>query len=171
MIWLIMAASFMLVAGLTSIFIITTPNAGEIHVKLPYVFICSTLVILTSSLTLHIANKKIKELNTSKFHFYLWLTIGLGLAFILLQATAWVQLISNKIYFDTSKSYQSFIYVFVLVHFLHIIAGLGLLFYALNGSVRNKARNRILFRTEVSTIFWHFIGLLWIYLYFFLLVK
>ncbi len=171
MIWLVMVSSFMLVAGLTSVFIISTSGGTDIHTKLPYVFILSTVLILGSSLTVHIAGKNLQSLQVNKFHRYLKLTIALGLLFMLLQVVAWVQLIGQHIYFDMHKSYQSFIYVFVGVHLLHILAGIGLLVYTLIGSLQNKPRYRILFRMEVSTIFWHFIDLLWIFLYLCLIFR
>jgi cytochrome c oxidase subunit 3 len=170
MVWLAIVSSFMLIAGLTSVFIIST-SSEDIHTKLPFVFVLSTLIILGSSLTLHIAGKSLKGLQTAKFHLYLKLTIVLGVAFMLLQIIAWAQLLHQKIYFDIHKSYQSFIYVFVAVHLLHIITGIVLLIYTLSASLKNKAQYRILYRMEISTIFWHFIDILWIYLYVFLLVK
>jgi|EP01037_Dinobryon_pediforme_P005008 cytochrome c oxidase subunit 3 len=171
LVWLVMGASFMLVAGLTSIFLITTPASSDIHTRLPYVFIASTLIILGSSYTLHIANTKLKQLQFGSFRQYIKYTIGLGVLFIILQAVAWMQMIGQQQFFDSHKTYVSFIYVFVFVHFLHIITGIGLLIYTLNGSVKNRPNYRITFRTEASTLFWHFIDLLWIYLYIFLLIK
>ena len=171
MVWLAIASSFMLVAGLTSVFLISTSAGDEAHTRLPFVFVISTVVILGSSLTLHIAGKSLKGLQNAKLHLYLKLTIALGLLFMLLQTFAWGQLLHQKIYFDMHKSYQSFIYVFVAVHLLHIITGVALLGYTLSCSLKNKPRYRILYRMEVSTIFWHFIDILWVYLYLFLLLK
>jgi cytochrome c oxidase subunit 3 len=171
MVWLAIASSFMLVAGLTSVFLISTSAGDTIHTQLPVVFIISTVVILGSSGTLHIAGKSLKQLQNAKFHLYLKLTIVLGLLFMLLQAVAWGILLHQKVYFDMHKSYQSFIYVFVAVHLLHIITGIGLLGYTLSGSLKNKPRYRILYRMEMSTTFWHFIDILWVYLYLFLVLK
>lgn len=171
MVWLAIISSFMLIAGLTSVFIISTPAAAEIHTRLPFVFIISTIVMVASSFTLHVAQKKLKGLQTVQFHWYLKLTITLGVVFMLLQAFAWAQLLYSKVYFDMHKSYQSFIYVFVAVHLLHIITGIALLGYTLSGSLKNKAPYRTLYRMEISATFWHFIDGLWIYLYLFLLFK
>jgi cytochrome c oxidase subunit 3 len=171
MIWLTIASSFMLVAALTSVFIISTSSTNTVKVKLPYVFIGSTLVILASSFTLNLAGKYLKGLKKAKFHLYLKITIALGLLFMALQVLAWWQLIAQNIAFDMQKSYQSFIYIFVAVHFAHILAGIGLLLYTLAGSVTNKANYRILLRNEVSTYFWHFVDLMWLYLYFCLFIK
>jgi len=171
MVWLAIASSFMLVAGLTSVFLISTSAGDEAHTRLPFVFVISTVVILGSSVTLHIAGKSLKGLQNAKFHLYLKLTIALGLLFMLLQAVAWGVLLHQKVYFDMHKSYQSFIYVFVTVHLLHIITGVALLGYTLSGSLQSKPRYRILYRLEMSTTFWHFIDILWVYLYLFLMLK
>jgi cytochrome c oxidase subunit 3 len=171
MIWLAIASSFMLIAGLTSVFLISTSAGDAMHTQLPFVFIISTVVILGSSVTLHTAGKSLKGLQNAKFHLYLKLTIALGLMFMLLQAFAWWLLLRQKVYFDMHKSYQSFIYVFVAVHLLHIITGICLLGYTLSGSLKNTPRYRILYRMEMSTTFWHFIDILWVYLYVFLVLK
>lgn len=161
----------MLVAALTSVFIIATPGGNYIHPQLPNVFIISTIVILGSSGTLHLAGLRLKQLRFDSFKLLLALTIALGIIFILLQGFAWAQLVNQKLNFDLHKGFQSFIYVFVAVHFLHILSGIILLLYTLMGSIKNRPYYRLTFRMEVSTIFWHFIDLLWIYLYFFLLIR
>jgi len=66
---------------------------------------------------------------------------------------------------------QSFIYVFAGLHLLHIVAGLGLLFYTLSGSYKNMGQAKNVFRMEFASIFWHFVDIIWIYLYVFLLLN
>ena len=66
---------------------------------------------------------------------------------------------------------QSFIYVFTGMHLTHILAGIGFVAYSLYGRRKNLSQAHNLFRLEVSSLFWHFIDILWIYLYVFLLLN
>ncbi len=171
--WLFVIASFMMFAALTSGFIVYTEGNAErgIKVLLPKAFMYSTLIIIVSSLTMHMAYLSAKKLQFDKQKLYIVLTILLGIAFFFSQYSAWVVLYSSGAYFVNYNASQSFIYVFTGAHLLHILAGIFMLIYALAGKIRNIPQVRNVFRLEVTSIFWHFIDILWIYLYVFLLLN
>jgi cytochrome c oxidase subunit 3 len=54
---------------------------------------------------------------------------------------------------------------------LHIIGGVGLIINALAGSYKSLPVAKVQYRMEIASIFWHFIDILWIYLYVFLLLN
>lgn len=173
MMWLFLVSSFIFFAGLTSGFIVYTagdPSRG-IKFLLPEVFKYSTAVILLSSGTMHLAYNAGKKLQFVKQNLYLGLTITLGFAFLLLQFQAWVTLFNQGVTFVNPNASNSFIYVFTAAHLLHIIVGIVLLFKALTGKLISISPVRNTFRLEVTSIFWHFIDILWIYLYVFLLLN
>jgi cytochrome c oxidase subunit 3 len=101
---------------------------------------------------------------------YLVITIILGLGFLLGQYFAWKQLVANGIYFAGNPA-ESFLYVISGFHAFHIIAGILLLLFALTGIFSKINQTKNIFRMEISTIFWHFIDILWIYLFVFLLIN
>lgn len=171
--WLFIISSFMIFAALTSGFIVYTEGNVErgIKVLLPKAFIYSTVIIVISSLTMHLAYRGAKRLEFGKQKLYLILTILLGIAFFYSQLSAWSALTAAGAYFVNYNASQSFIYVFSGAHLLHIFAGILMLIYALIGKVRDIPQNRNLFRVEVTAIFWHFLDILWIYLYVFLLLN
>ncbi len=171
--WLFVIASFMMFAALTSGFIVYTEGNAErgIKVLLPKAFMYSTLIIIVSSLTMHMAYLSAKKLQFDKQKLYIVLTILLGIAFFFSQYNAWVVLYNSGAYFVNYNASQSFIYVFTGAHLLHILAGIFMLIYALAGKIRNIPQVRNVFRLEVTSIFWHFIDILWIYLYVFLLLN
>ncbi len=171
--WLFIISSFMMFAALTSGFIVYTEGNAErgIKVLLPKAFIYSTIIIIISSITMHLAYLSAKKLDFAKQKLYTALTILLGIAFFFSQYYAWSVLTDAGAYFVNYNASQSFIYVFTGAHLLHIFAGIVMLIYSLVGKMRNIPQVRNLFRLEVTSIFWHFIDILWIYLYVFLLLN
>jgi cytochrome c oxidase subunit 3 len=170
--WLFIFTSFMFFAALTSGFIVYSGGSGKgIKINLPHAFIYSTIVVVLSSVTMFIASRAAKQLQFAKQRLFLWLTVFLGFVFLGIQVYAWKLLINMGVYFINPNASQSFIYVFTATHLVHIIAGIGLLFNALSGSYKNIPQVKNLFRMEFSGIFWHFVDIIWIYLYVFLLLN
>jgi cytochrome c oxidase subunit 3 len=170
--WIFVFTSFMFFAALTSGFIVYSGGRGRgLHIILPHAFIYSTACILLSSITLFMASKAARRLQFAKQRLYLGLTIGLGILFFVIQVYAWSILINMGVYFVNNNASQSFIYIFTGMHLVHIIAGLLLLANTLRGSYKNIPEVKNLFRMEMSSIFWHFVDIIWIYLYVFLLLN
>ncbi|MBC7915593.1 MAG: cytochrome c oxidase subunit 3 [Pyrinomonadaceae bacterium] len=173
MMWLFLVSSFIYFAGLTSGFIVYTagdPSRG-IKTMLPEVFKYSTLVIILSSVTMHLAYLAGKAMQYTKQNIYLGLTLLLGIAFFFFQLNAWSTLFNQGVTFVNVNASHSFIYVFTASHLLHIFVGIVLLLRALSGRVATISPVKNNFRLEVTSIFWHFIDILWIYLYVFLLLN
>jgi len=171
--WLFVISSFMLFAALTSGYIVYTAGSPERGLKmlLPDAFMYSTAVIVLSSFTMHLAYQSAKHLKFAREKLYLILTILLGAIFFALQLMAWRMLIEQGVYFVNFNASQSFVYVFTGAHLVHIFAGILMLIKALSGVMKNIPQTRNLFRLEVTSIFWHFLDILWIYLYVFLLLN
>lgn len=171
--WLFIIASFMMFAALTSGFIVYTEGNVErgIKVLLPNAFMISSVIIILSSLTAHLAYVSAKGLQFAKQKLYIGITILLGIIFFYSQFQAWQALYNSGAYFVNYNASQSFIYVFSGAHLLHVLVGLFFLIYALLGVFRTIPQVRNVFRMEIATIFWHFLDILWIYLYVFLLLN
>jgi cytochrome c oxidase subunit 3 len=171
--WLFIITSFMLFAAFTSGFIVYSQGSADkgIKITLPHAFIFSTIVILLSSITMYMAFRSAKTLQYNKQRQYLWITLSLGIAFFFLQFYAWSILVKMGVYLVNPNASQSFIYIFTGVHLVHILAGLILVINSLVGSYKNNPPVKNLFRLEMTSIFWHFVDILWIYLYVFLLLN
>jgi cytochrome c oxidase subunit 3 len=171
--WIFIFTSFMFFAALTSGFIVYSGGTGYgIHIKLPNAFIYSTASIILSSITMYLASSAAKGLQFAKQRMYLWLTIALGVIFFFIQIYAWYVLVNKMgIYFSNPNASQSFIYVFTGMHLLHILAGIMLLGNTLWRSYHNVPQVKNLFNMQMSSIFWHFVDIIWIYLYVFLLLN
>jgi cytochrome c oxidase subunit 3 len=171
--WLFMITSFMLFAAFTSGFIVYAQGSVDKGIKiiLPQAFIYSTIIILLSSGSMYLAYRAAKQLQVNRQRQYLWLTIFLGVAFFCMQFYAWTVLVKMGVYLINPNASQSFIYIFTGVHLVHILAGLVLVINSLVSSYRNSPPVKSLFRLEMASIFWHFVDILWIYLYVFLLLN
>jgi len=171
--WIFIFTSFMLFAALTSGFIVYSGGKGHgLDVIMPRAFMYSTAVIIISSLTMFMASKAARQLQFAKQRLYLWLTFFLGIAFFAIQIYAWYVLTYQMgVYFVNPNASRTFIYVFSGMHLLHIIAALLLLLYTLIGTYRNTPQVKNLYKMEITSIFWHFLDIIWIYLYVFLLLN
>ncbi|MFD2597976.1 heme-copper oxidase subunit III [Sphingobacterium corticis] len=171
--WLGMIGMFMMFAALSSGFIVYTASGVDKGIKtiLPYAFIYSTVAIVLSSLTIHLSYNAARAEQWSKQKLFLLITIVLGILFFVSQINAWSTLIERGIYFQNPNASQSFIYVFTWLHLMHIIAGLIILIRCYIGAAKRIPTSNNQYRMELATIFWHFLDLLWIYIYVFLLLN
>lgn len=171
--WIFIFTSFMFFAALTSAFVVYIGGKGHaLDFKIPDVFIYSTITIIASSVTMFLAARAAKHLQFAKQKLFLVLTIALGVLFFFLQLYGWyVMAFKMGVYFTNPNAARSFVYVFTGMHLLHIFAGLILLLSPLFGLYRNIPQAKNLYRMEMSSIFWHFVDIVWIFLYVFLLLN
>ena len=101
----------------------------------------------------------------------LWLnaTMVLGLVFVVGQYLAWLKLRSQGLYLPTNPN-SSFFYVFTGVHAVHVVGGLGGLSRVMV-KFRRAARPLRRSTIDATSYYWHFMGLLWMYLLFVLWAK
>jgi cytochrome c oxidase subunit 3 len=160
----------MLFAGLTSAYIVRADNGNWLMFELPDIAILSTGVIVTSSLTMLIAQRAIKKNNYALTNLGLSLTLILGVAFFFTQLEGWKQLTSQGIYFvgKDSNAAGSFLYLIALVHLLHMMGGLMALGVSLVKGLMKKYSAENYLGLELTAIYWHFLDLLWVYLFLFL---
>lgn len=171
--WIFIFTSFMLFAAWTSAFIVYSGGKGHgLDVILPQAFRYSTFVLIVSSVTLYLASKAAKQLQFARQRFFLWLTFFLGIAFFAIQIYAWYILTYKMgVYFTNPNASRTFIYVFSGIHLLHVFAGLLVLLNVIINTYRNIPQVRNLFKMEMASIFWHFLDIIWICLYVFLLLN
>ncbi len=170
--WLFVVSSTIMFGGWTSYYLVFEASRGKGHgIVLPDAFLYSTLVLLASSIMLFLASRALRNGEGKKQQLFLWLTLGLGLVFAILQYQGWTSLYYTGALLVNNNAAVSMIYIVSGFHLLHILAGLGLILNSLIGSYRNLPTNVAVYRQEITSIFWHFIDILWIYLYVFLLLN
>lgn len=171
-VWLFVVSSTIMFGGFTSYYLVFAASKGKGHgLVLPDAFIYSSLVIIASSITLMLASKALRKLNFSLQRNMLWITVILAIAFGVMQFNAWGSMVRTGATLVGNNAAISFIYVVSGMHLLHIIGGVGLIINALAGSYKSLPVAKVQYRMEIASIFWHFIDILWIYLYVFLLLN
>ncbi len=160
----------MLFAGLTSAYIVRADNGNWLVFHLPDIAIISTCILVTSSLTLLMAQMAIKKNNIKLTSLGLFLTLVLGIAFFYTQVEAWKQLTVQGIYFvgKYANASGSFLYFIALLHMIHMSGGIIALVVSLTKSLLKKYSSSDYLGIELTAIYWHFLDLLWVYLFLFL---
>jgi cytochrome c oxidase subunit 3 len=165
-----MVSIVMLFAGLTSAYVVRADNGNWLVFELPGIAILSTAVIITSSLTMLGAQLAIRKNNLRMTSIYLFLTLILGLAFFFTQIEGWKQLTAQQIFFvgKYSNASGSFLYLIALVHLAHMSGGVISLIVTFTKSLLKKYSAEDTLGIELTAIYWHFLDLLWVYLFLFL---
>jgi cytochrome c oxidase subunit 3 len=171
-IWLFVISSTIMFGGWTSYYIVFSASKGKGHgLVLPDMFMYSTAVLVASSICLILASRAFRKGDLSRQKTLLWATMLLGLVFGYLQVQAWSSLYQSGAALVNNNAAISMIYIVSGIHLLHIFAGLCFILSSLIGSYSGISTEKQQFRMEIGSIFWHFIDILWIYLYVFLLLN
>lgn len=170
LLWIGIVSIIMLFSGLTSAYVVRADNGNWLVFQLPSIAIISTGIIITSSLTMLLAQMAIKKDNFRATSLYLFITFVLGLAFTYTQYLGWKELTVQGIFFlgKYSNASGSFLYLIAVVHLLHLFGGLIALLITLAKSLRKRYNAQDYVGIELSAIYWHFLDALWIYLFLFL---
>ena len=171
MLWFGIISLVMSFAGLTSAFIVSSSREDWLtNFILPSAFTYSTLIIVLSSVLLFLAKQ---AFNNNKSAITTSLLIGafvLGIAFIYSQIQGFNQIIASGYNFTgaTSNITMSYIYVIAVVHIIHVLAGIVCLFVVTINQLNKKYSNENRLGFDIAFNFWHFVDVLWVYLFFFL---
>lgn len=165
--WLFLVSIVMLFAAFTSAYIVRRGEGNWLDFDLPALFSYTSVVIVLSSITMQWAYVSAKKDNLDMLKIALSLTTVLGIGFLIGQWYAWGDLVDKDVYFVGNPS-GTFIYVLTGVHGVHLISGVIFLIIVLISSFRYKVHSKSLLRIEMCATYWHFLGALWLYLFFFL---
>lgn len=133
-------------------------------VPIPKTLWLSTILILTSSATFETARRLFRRGNWRMASHFLLATASLGMAFLASQLTAWRSLVLHGA-FLAKNPHSSFFFLFTGLHAAHLIGGLVVLFVVVLG--KSKRRELV----DVAVNYWHFLGVLWIVLFYVLMTA
>jgi cytochrome c oxidase subunit 3 len=136
----------------------SAPGVWE-QIALPKTLWISTAIILASSVVFEIGRRSYARGEHERANRLIWVTGIMGLAFLAAQAKAWLALIDAGVYL-VQNPYSSFFYLFTGLHAAHLVGGL----VGLSVVIFGKHRRREV--VDVAAYYWHFLGLLWIALFF-----
>jgi len=170
MLWFGMISMSMTFAGLTSAYVVSSSRSDWIEqIDLPFAFTISTFLLLLSSGTFYLALKNIKETLLKRAQTLLLITLVLALVFIYFQFQGFREIIEQGYYFTGAESSitTSYLYVLVLLHLAHLIAGIVIVLIVFYNSFREKYSEANTLGFELAVTFWHFLDILWLYLFLF----
>ena len=170
LLWFAMISMFMMFAGLTSAYVVSTsrPDWAKDFV-LPNAFIISTVIIIISSLTFHMAKVTMKKGDRAATSMWLLTTLALGIAFVAAQFYGFQKIIESGFFFTGPESTvtTSFVYIVTVAHLVHLFAGLIVLLVVIYNHFKQKYSSSQTLGIELGAMFWHFLDILWVYLFLF----
>jgi len=171
MLWFGIISLVMSFGGLTSAFIVSSTREDWLtNFQLPESFTASTIIIVISSLVLYLSKKALLKHQNQLSISLLLGTFVLGLAFIYTQFSGFSEIIQSGYNFTgpTSNITMSYIYIIAVVHILHVLVGLISLIVVIINHLKKKYTPTNKLGFDLVSIFWHFVDILWLYLFFFL---
>src|SRR3970282_2450860 len=160
----------MMFAGLTSAFVVSKSRVDWLKdFQLPTAFFYSTIVIIGCSVTFHLAKKAIQKDNQKATTSFLLATLALGILFVILQFVGFGQIVANGYYFTGAESSitTQFLYIVTVVHLAHLAGGLIALLIIIFNQFKGKYNSTQTLGIELGAMYWHFLDLLWVYLFLF----
>lgn len=170
--WVACGSIIMFFIAFTSAYIVRQSAGNWLEFVMPNLFFYNTVVILLSSVTLHSAVNAFKKMKTQQYKVLLGISLILGITFLLLQYQAWIVLTQNGIELTTNPS-SSFLFVISGFHAAHALGGVVAILIAFVMALvkPHKVTPIRKLRLELTTQYWHFVDLLWLYLLIFLIVQ
>jgi cytochrome c oxidase subunit 3 len=169
--WVGIGSIIMMFAGLTSAYIVKREQPGWTSYTTPIAFYYSSAVMLISSLTIYLAGKSFLERRIVRYKKLVAATAILGMIFILLQYLGFRHLWLTGTTLHGSGAGQ-FLYIIAGLHALHVFGGVIALLTLWIKSRNTRIRSYNAVPVDVVSTYWHFVDLLWIYLFiFFLMVQ
>jgi len=167
------ASITMMFGAFTSAFLVRQAAGNWLEFALPGIFTLSTVLIVASSVTLHGAFIAFKKGAAPLYKGLLIATFALGLAFVVVQYEGW-QAMKDLLGLPLGTNPSSdFVYLISMIHAAHVIGGVAALLVALIHAftlTSGPTPTRKL-RLELTLIYWHFVDILWVYLFVFMTLQ
>ena len=169
--WLFLASEVMLFGGLFAGYILlragseTWPHGSEFGLSIPLAFV-NTLVLISSSVTMVMAWASLMRKDFSKYKLYMLFTVLGGVGFMVIQAIEYNAKFHHG-YFPETHNFLALYFTLTGLHALHVIGGMVVNAYYLGPGSKMWHTNPQQFtnRVETAGLFWHFVDLVWIFLF------
>ncbi len=185
MLWVAMGSMSMAFAGLTSGYVVREAQGNWRYFNLPHVFGWSTAVIMISSITMFFGVRAFKSREMPKFRLLITATLMLGLLFGVLQYAGFYQLyhqlqqirINGQVLNETAtvrvdgNPSESFLFIISGLHLAHLLSGIIALLFVFFRAFRTSVKTYNATGLEIVAGYWHFVDILWLYLFIFFLVN
>jgi cytochrome c oxidase subunit III len=168
--WLFLASEVMLFGSLFSALILLRTGAAEWPhgwklLSVPMAFM-NTVFLITSSVTMVLAFAKIQAGDLKKFKVFMLTTVALGCCFLVVKYFEYTGKFHHGHFPRTNNFYATY-FTMTGLHVLHVIGGLVVLLYFVGpGTALYKTdAQKFITRIECTGLYWHFVDLVWIFLF------
>ena len=170
-IWLFLASEVMLFGGLFAGYIILRvgstnwPMGADFGLSVPLAFF-NTVVLISSSVTMVMAWASLIRKDLSKYRLYMGLTVLCALIFLVVKFFEYSSKFSHD-YYPSTHVFLALYFTITGLHGIHVLAGAIVNAYLLGPGIKMWETNPEQFtnRVEASGLFWHFVDLVWIFLF------
>jgi cytochrome c oxidase subunit III len=188
--WVMIVAMIMLFAAFTSAYIVRRAEGNWDIFPLPMQFMYSAVIAVLSSIAMQWSYAAAKRDELGQVKVGLVITLILGLAFCTSQYLGWAEMTGNGFtltgvnaptkeyvqqnnitFVGSQNPASSFVYIISLTHVLHVLGGVIFLMVMVVQGFRLKLHKKNLITLNMCATYWHFVGILWIYLYLFLFLN
>ena len=169
-IWLFLASEVMLFGSLFSSYALlrsgapTWPRQFEV-LSVPLAAL-NTVVLIASSVTMVLAWAALKDKSVQRYRLFMGLTLAGGAIFLVVKAIEYSEKFSHGLYPSTSN-FLGLYFTMTGLHAIHVIAGMIVNAYLWGPGVKmwSTEPERFTNRIEVAGIYWHFVDVVWIFLF------
>ncbi|MCH8327388.1 MAG: cytochrome c oxidase subunit 3 [Candidatus Marinimicrobia bacterium] len=169
-IWLFLASEVMLFGGLFSAYIFLRLGAvdwpeGSSLLSVP-IATFNTLILIGSSVTMVFSWAALKENDFKKFRLFLGVTILLALLFLVVKSFEYSEKFSHHLY-PSSSTFMAIYFTLTGLHAIHILGGIIVngYFWGPGSKMWKDNPERFTNRIEIAGLYWHFVDLVWIFLF------
>jgi heme/copper-type cytochrome/quinol oxidase subunit 3 len=169
-IWLFLASEVMLFGALFTTYILLRVAApewphGSAILNVPLATV-NTVVLISSSITMVMAWASLKLNSFGKFRAYMGATFLLGVAFLVIKGFEYGAKFEHHL-LPSNNTFLAIYFTLTGLHGLHVIGGMIVNAYLWGTGPRmwKRAPERFTNRVEVAGLYWHFVDLVWIFLF------
>jgi len=163
-IWWVLASEIVIFGGLLASYIMHRVGhpewADQAEHTNTWLGATNTFVLLTSSLFAVLAHQAAEKGDGKKAARFLMYTVGGALMFLVIKAFEWTSEITHG-YTITAGGFWNFYYTAAGIHAMHVIAGAIIMLFVAADAAKGKELQRV----ENIGIYWHFVDIVWIFLF------
>ena len=169
-IWLFLASEVMLFGALFSSYIILRVGAvewphGYTMLNIPLATL-NTMVLITSSVTMVMSWAALKMNDFGKFKLYMGATVALSFVFLIVKYFEYTAKFEHGL-FPSTSTFLAVYFTLTGLHGLHVVGGIVVNSYLLGPGSKlwHKKPDMFANRVEAAGLYWHFVDLVWIFLF------
>ncbi len=169
-IWCFLASEVMLFGGLFSSYVLLRTGVtdwphGSSLLNVPLATL-NTMILITSSVTMVMAWASLALNNFSRYRLYMALTILLAMAFLVVKGFEYGHKFEHH-HFPSTNNFYGIYFTLTGLHGLHVLGGIIVNAYLLfpGSKLWKTAPDQFMGRVEAAGLYWHFVDLVWIFLF------